>query len=194
MTRSSRVCHEHFKIDDFELYYETKMPDGTVSRIKRGRAKLKDDAVPSIFPEYPTYYQPKVTKRKQPTLRGSPRKKKPPPVVKDIITPDIIVTAPEPERNEEVQEKVSEEAPVVNTEENPVPENHSWHCQDVVKLTLPRHWVLDNDMEKDRRFVVQMEPGANSIHKTMEFVEKETPKLRLMGRTTRWKSLKILIL
>lgn len=45
------------------------MPNGTIEKIPRDRAKLKEGANPSNFPEYPKYYQPKPQPRKSPKKR-----------------------------------------------------------------------------------------------------------------------------
>ncbi|XP_046745996.1 uncharacterized protein LOC124411125 isoform X2 [Diprion similis] len=41
------VCELHFHDSDVEKCYQTKMPDGTIHRIERGRYKLKLGAIPS---------------------------------------------------------------------------------------------------------------------------------------------------
>lgn len=69
LLRTSRVCSEHFKPDEISLFFETKMPNGTIEKIPRDRAKLKEGANPSNFPEYPKYYQPKPQPRKSPKKR-----------------------------------------------------------------------------------------------------------------------------
>ena len=40
------LCEKHFIEDDIELYFETKMPDGTISRILKERISLKQNSIP----------------------------------------------------------------------------------------------------------------------------------------------------
>ena len=40
------LCETHFNEEDIELYFETKMPDGTISRILKERISLKQNAIP----------------------------------------------------------------------------------------------------------------------------------------------------
>uniref|UniRef100_A0A2S2NYY9 THAP-type domain-containing protein n=1 Tax=Schizaphis graminum TaxID=13262 RepID=A0A2S2NYY9_SCHGA len=47
------VCEKHFDEAYVSRYFETKMPDGSINRIERGRLSLKKNAVPSIFPDLP---------------------------------------------------------------------------------------------------------------------------------------------
>ncbi|XP_035213567.1 uncharacterized protein LOC118187451 [Stegodyphus dumicola] len=44
------VCELHFQKEDIRRFYETKLPDGTISRLKMGVPRLREDAIPSIFP------------------------------------------------------------------------------------------------------------------------------------------------
>ena len=57
LTKKSTICELHFKADD--IVREDAFPqDGTVIYIKRTKPKLKEEAVPSIFPpEKIPYYQ-----------------------------------------------------------------------------------------------------------------------------------------
>ncbi|XP_054718217.1 uncharacterized protein LOC129227652 isoform X2 [Uloborus diversus] len=57
MSKKNSVCELHFDADSIEEFYETKMPDGTVHRIKRGRCRIKESAVPTIFPNSPKYLE-----------------------------------------------------------------------------------------------------------------------------------------
>nr|XP_042911894.1 uncharacterized protein LOC107446497 [Parasteatoda tepidariorum] len=58
------VCAKHFKEDDIERFYETKMPDGSIFRLKRGMPRLKPSAIPCLFPDIPGHssYKPKEFK------------------------------------------------------------------------------------------------------------------------------------
>lgn len=59
-TQWSRICSAHFTQEDFLL-----RPDAH-------RPLLKSDSVPSVFPAFPSYYQPKAKKiRKEPTQRDN---------------------------------------------------------------------------------------------------------------------------
>jgi len=48
------VCEKHFDETYLNRYFETKMPD-SINQIKRDRIVLKNNAVPSIFPDFPQY-------------------------------------------------------------------------------------------------------------------------------------------
>lgn len=47
------VCEKHFDETCVYRYFETKMPDGSINLIERGRLSLKKNAIPSIFPDLP---------------------------------------------------------------------------------------------------------------------------------------------
>lgn len=49
------VCEKHFDETYLNRYFETKLPDGSINQIKRDRIKLKNNAIPSIFPDLPQY-------------------------------------------------------------------------------------------------------------------------------------------
>ena len=40
------ICEAHFCEEDIDSHFETKMPDGTINRIKKGRMRLKPNAIP----------------------------------------------------------------------------------------------------------------------------------------------------
>lgn len=157
MTLDSRVCHEHFTIDDFELNYETKLPDGTVSVIPRGKAKLKPNAKPSIFPQYPAYYKPKPTPaRKAPRKRASPQKK-PKPLEIPLTVPDILIT------NEDVETQENESNCTNNnlvSEEAAPPPNvrEEWSFERVKSLALPINWVVGNTLDTSSKFLACINP------------------------------------
>ncbi|XP_015592482.1 uncharacterized protein LOC107266475 isoform X2 [Cephus cinctus] len=50
VSKSNGVCELHFQEDEVEKYYVTTMPDGTVFRMRKGKATLRVGSVPSIFP------------------------------------------------------------------------------------------------------------------------------------------------
>lgn len=49
------LCEKHFDETYLNRYFETKLPDGSINQIKRDRIILKNNAVPSIFPDLPKY-------------------------------------------------------------------------------------------------------------------------------------------
>ncbi|XP_029347789.1 uncharacterized protein LOC107885227 isoform X1 [Acyrthosiphon pisum] len=49
------VCEKHFDETYLNRYFETKSPDGSINQIKRDRIILKNNAIPSIFPDLPQY-------------------------------------------------------------------------------------------------------------------------------------------
>lgn len=58
------VCEKHFDETYISRYFETKMPDGSVNLIERGRLLLKKNAIPSIFSDLPCLTMNKPTKKK----------------------------------------------------------------------------------------------------------------------------------
>lgn len=62
------VCEKHFDETCLNRYYETKMLDGSINQIERGRLRLKNNAVPTIFPDSPQYLTRKKQKKK--TMAG----------------------------------------------------------------------------------------------------------------------------
>lgn len=55
------VCEKHFDETYLNRYFETKLPDSSINQIKRDKIKLKNNAIPSIFPNLPQY----STKKRQ---------------------------------------------------------------------------------------------------------------------------------
>jgi len=49
------VCEKHFDETYINRYFETKLPDGSINKIKRDRIILKNNAILSIFPDLPQY-------------------------------------------------------------------------------------------------------------------------------------------
>lgn len=70
LTKNSRVCELHFHEDEIERFYVTKLVDGSISKIERKLPKLKSEAVPSQFPNLPSYLSKKQIKRKSPADRS----------------------------------------------------------------------------------------------------------------------------
>lgn len=64
------VCEKHFDESYLDRYFETKLPDGSIHQIERDRKRLKNDAIPSIFPDLPHYLS-----RKKPIKRIIAEKK-----------------------------------------------------------------------------------------------------------------------
>lgn len=60
------VCQNHFTENDLIKYVEHKMPDRTVQRIERDIIQLKKGAIPTIFPNLPSYLSNFKKSRKQP--------------------------------------------------------------------------------------------------------------------------------
>lgn len=64
------VCEKHFDESYLDRYFETKLPGGSINQIERDRIRLKNDAIPSIFPDLPHYLN-----RKKPIERIIAEKK-----------------------------------------------------------------------------------------------------------------------
>lgn len=70
ITNHSVVCIKHFA--ECHIIREDRRirPDGSELVVKRGKLGLTDDAVPSIFPNLPSYLEKKLPiKRQEPTKR-----------------------------------------------------------------------------------------------------------------------------
>ncbi|KAF0725770.1 THAP-type domain-containing protein, partial [Aphis craccivora] len=66
LTSNCRVCELHF-LGDIEKYYEIKLPCGNVDKIEKGKPTLKYKAIPTIFPNLPSYLSTvPANKRKSP--------------------------------------------------------------------------------------------------------------------------------
>jgi len=63
------VCEIHFEENSLVRYFENKMPNGSIHRIRRDRLLLKKNAIPSIFPDLPQYLTTKKLIRNIPTKR-----------------------------------------------------------------------------------------------------------------------------
>lgn len=87
------VCSLHFVNEEILNFYETKMPDGSINKIKRGRPTLKKGAVPSIFPNLPSYLSSSRKRRKPPCERTESvevKKKKNDPTIELEILNQIV--------------------------------------------------------------------------------------------------------
>ncbi|KAL4120552.1 hypothetical protein QTP88_013222 [Uroleucon formosanum] len=62
------VCEKHFAETSLIKYFETKMADGSIQKIERGRILLKENSVPSLFPDLPHYLSSKTKKKKTSSL------------------------------------------------------------------------------------------------------------------------------
>lgn len=70
VSKNSRVCIKHF--DERYIIREESVtrPDGSILTVKRDRLKLRDDAVPTVFENLPTYLTKTLpTERKNPEER-----------------------------------------------------------------------------------------------------------------------------
>ena len=74
INENTRVCELHFEPHFIEREYEElKMPDGTIIQSEiRGKARLRPDAVPSIFKTSEDSTVPKYLNRKVPKARTDP--------------------------------------------------------------------------------------------------------------------------
>ncbi|KAH7949651.1 hypothetical protein HPB49_013217 [Dermacentor silvarum] len=71
LTSSSVVCDLHFEDSDLVKEFAHNI-NGDVVIIPRDNWALKDDAVPRLFPNCPSYLSKPARKRKQPALRRAP--------------------------------------------------------------------------------------------------------------------------
>ncbi|XP_035216223.1 uncharacterized protein LOC118189672 [Stegodyphus dumicola] len=79
------VCEHHFAESDVKQFYETKLSDGTIFKLEMGRPRLQEGAIPSIFPNLPSYLSKPSRKRKAPPARNVPVNKKNAPLVADNV-------------------------------------------------------------------------------------------------------------
>ncbi|KAF0773799.1 THAP domain-containing protein 5 [Aphis craccivora] len=75
LSRTDRVCEQHFDQTFVIRHFDLTGPDGVKSLLERERPKLTSTAVPSIFPNLPKYLTRIMTKRKAPTVRNALPKK-----------------------------------------------------------------------------------------------------------------------
>lgn len=63
LTSRDCVCSLHFQSNDIEcVFSKILMPDGSVYEYKQKNVRLKATAIPTIFPNYPSYCVPKLKK------------------------------------------------------------------------------------------------------------------------------------
>ena len=62
------MCELHFD-EKFIIKYDEFLINGKTERIMRERFKLKDGAIPTIFPSYPSYLNVTTKIRKSPVKR-----------------------------------------------------------------------------------------------------------------------------
>lgn len=72
LTRKDFVCEKHFSDNVLIKHDSMKLKDGSVYLSERERYSLKSEAIPTIFPEYPSYLNSEIKKRKSPTKRKVP--------------------------------------------------------------------------------------------------------------------------
>ncbi|KAK3920712.1 THAP domain-containing protein 1 [Frankliniella fusca] len=160
MTLNSRVCSEHFTVNDFELDYICQGIDGSQNKIARGKAKLQAHANPSIFPQYPIYYQPNTKKRNAPKCR---------------VLPEIAITSDDPP--EIPPSKNLEEEEETN---NNVSNNSLWSCDKIHSLKIPIHWVVGNTIEVGSKVLYHIDPKTEQT-KSITFSDQQ-PKLIIKFR------------
>ena len=54
LSSNCRICELHFPTTDVLKFYEHRLAGGEVVKVPRGKAALKDTAVPCKFPNLPT--------------------------------------------------------------------------------------------------------------------------------------------
>uniref|UniRef100_A0A131YYW0 THAP-type domain-containing protein n=1 Tax=Rhipicephalus appendiculatus TaxID=34631 RepID=A0A131YYW0_RHIAP len=69
LTPNSALCERHFDPQFVQRYFEHTI-NGQLVRIKRGIPCLTPDAVPTIFPDSPSYYTRRVPARRKPIQRA----------------------------------------------------------------------------------------------------------------------------
>ncbi|XP_015913143.2 uncharacterized protein [Parasteatoda tepidariorum] len=75
LRNADHICSRHFKKDDIERFYETKLPDGTIFRLKRERPRLKLGAIPCLFPDIPGHSSYRPKEFRSPKIRKKKLKK-----------------------------------------------------------------------------------------------------------------------
>ncbi|XP_035205490.1 uncharacterized protein LOC118180519 [Stegodyphus dumicola] len=75
LSEKDDVCEHHFAVSDIKRFYETKLFDGTIFKLEMGRPRLQEGAIPSIFPNLPSYLSKPSRKRKAPAARNVPVKR-----------------------------------------------------------------------------------------------------------------------
>ncbi|XP_051165689.1 uncharacterized protein LOC127284336 [Leptopilina boulardi] len=50
LTKKKKICELHFRAEDIERDFVTKLKDGTLHKLPRRKPLLKKDAVPQFFP------------------------------------------------------------------------------------------------------------------------------------------------
>ncbi|KAE8738587.1 hypothetical protein FOCC_FOCC015933 [Frankliniella occidentalis] len=154
------------------------MPDGTIHKTPRDRAKLKANSDPTIFPNHPDYYKPNETKRKSPKKRAVPKR------VPNKTNTNENVEEPLPPL---ILEPVAADAEKYTAEENPteipatVPTSSVWPYLEIKKLPLPSGWIVCDTPEgtgKDRHKSSVACRGAVGVH-ARRCEECRTEKKRL---------------
>lgn len=69
LTPNSALCERHFDPQFVQRYFEHTI-NGQVVRLKRGVPCLTPDAVPTMFPDSPSYYTRRVPARRKPIQRA----------------------------------------------------------------------------------------------------------------------------
>lgn len=62
------MCEKHFAETSLIKYFENVMADGSIQKIERDRICLKENAVPSLFPDLP-HYLSSIKKIRKPQVR-----------------------------------------------------------------------------------------------------------------------------
>lgn len=78
LTLRDRVCKKHFKAKEIIKYDSVVLKDGSVFTSNRTRFSLKSGTIPTIFPNYPSYWNTlwntQTKKRKSPSKRIAPER------------------------------------------------------------------------------------------------------------------------
>jgi hypothetical protein len=88
---SSVVCQLHFSSDDIILYDKHLQPDGSCKQLLLKNPRLKDGAVPSVFPNLASYLsKPAIKERTDPEFRRETISKRQNDEVENFMKADII--------------------------------------------------------------------------------------------------------
>ncbi|KAE8739663.1 hypothetical protein FOCC_FOCC014840, partial [Frankliniella occidentalis] len=203
LTLKSRVCSYHFKIEDVELYFETILPDGTVHKIPRDRARLRPTAVPSIFGDYPKYYQAAIKEDRnsnknntsartiRPNLKSIPRTVQtkapeplplpppPAPVPTHVHSPPLNTPVPETNSSDEISPCSSILESNIPIQ---IPTTSIWSYHNTEKLIMPVDWVVCNTAATGFKKVAHIHPKTEQIDKKIIFHDNtHTPTIHIRG-------------
>ncbi|KAK7590319.1 hypothetical protein V9T40_001932 [Parthenolecanium corni] len=162
LTNKDRICERHFQEEFIQRYYETRLPNGDVCKIDRGKPTLTENAVPTIIPGAPAHCSKIIKTRKNPMERKIPLKRK-----REEKIDEVRVQEPGPSN---YSKKTKPEPSIVDdVSELPVEFTNLVECLKKNCIQLPTDWIFNNLCDRKCILLMAIEENFNIKKKIVIF-------------------------